>query len=62
MATSKIPTMLRLPEDLHLKIRQLANIEHRSINMEIEYAISKYISQYESEHGAIPLPDSSEEK
>lgn len=62
MATSKIPTMLRLPEDLHLRIKQLANIEHRSINMEIEYAISKYISQYESEHGAIPLPIPSEEK
>ena len=46
MATSKIPTMLRLPETLHLKIKQLAELEHRSMNMEIEYALSKYIFDF----------------
>ena len=61
MATSKIPTMLRLPESIHGKIKKLAEIEHRSLNMEIEYALLKYISEYESEHGPISL-NLSEEK
>lgn len=62
MATSKIPTMLRLPETIHVKIKQLAELEHRSLNMEIEYALSKYISEYESEHGPIDCISPSEEK
>lgn len=58
MATNKIPTMLRLPEDLHRKTKQLAQIERRSINAEIEFAISKYINDYESTHGSLPIdPD-----
>ncbi len=61
MSTNKIPTMLRLPENLHLKIKQLAATEHRSMNLEIEHALSAYISAYESENGAIPIPSPSEE-
>lgn len=60
MATSKIPTMLRLPEQLHEKVKLLADIEHRSMNMEIEYALSKYVSDYESQNGTIPLSTPSE--
>ena len=56
MATDKIPTMLRLPEDLHYKIKKLATLEHRSMNMQMEFAISEYIRKYESEHGEI-IPD-----
>lgn len=55
MATEKRPTMLRLPEDLYEKVRYLAFVERRSINMQIEHALSKYVSDYESEHGAIPV-------
>lgn len=55
MATTKIPTMLRLPEDLHLKTKQLAQIEHRSVNAEIEFILEKYISNYESENGTLPI-------
>lgn len=61
MATNKIPTMLRLPEELHGKIKMLSNIEHRSLNMEIEYALLKYIAEYENEHGSIPLSNISED-
>lgn len=57
MATNKIPTMLRLPEDLHEKIKKLSNIEHRSLNMEIEYALLKYIAEYETKYGSISLSD-----
>ena len=55
MATTKIPTMLRLPEDLHLKTKEIAQIECRSVNAEIEYILAKYISNYESENGSLPI-------
>ena len=54
MATEKRPTMLRLPEELYEKVRYLAYIERRSVNMQIEHALSKYIADYEREHGPIP--------
>lgn len=56
MATSKRPTMLRLPDDLYEKIRYLAYLEHRSLNMEIEHALQAYISAFESKHGPLELP------
>ncbi len=55
MATTKIPTMLRLPEDLHLKTKKIAQIEHRSVNAEIEFILEKYISNYESENGTLSI-------
>lgn len=55
MATNKRPTMLRLPEELYEKVRYLAFIERRSVNMQIEHALSKYISDYESIHGPISV-------
>lgn len=62
MATNKIPTMLRLPEELHSKMKALSSLEHRSMNMEIEYALTKYILQYEKENGVIDLSALSPEK
>lgn len=55
MATDKRPTMLRLPEDLYEKVRYLAYVERRSINMQIEHALEKYVSDYEAEHGDIHI-------
>lgn len=57
MATDKKPTMLRLTDTMHEKIRYLAYLEHRSINSEIEHAIATYISMFEKEHGTISVPD-----
>ena len=62
MATEKRPTMLRLPEEIYEKIRYLAYIEHRSVNMQIEHALSQYITNYENQHGPIQLPESAEGK
>lgn len=61
MATNKRPTMLRLPEIMYEKVRYLAYIERRSINMEIEHALEVYISNYESIHGVIQIPDTEKE-
>lgn len=61
MATNKRPTMLRLPELTYEKIRYLAYVERRSINMQIEHALEIYIANYEKENGPISIPDLSEE-
>lgn len=60
MATEKRPTMLRLPEEIYEKVRYLAFVERRSINMQIEHALSEYIANYEKKHGPIQLPEASE--
>ncbi len=63
MATSKRPTMLRLPEEVYEKVRYLAYVERRSMNMQIEHALGRYISDYERDHGVIPIqvpPDNKE--
>lgn len=54
MATDKRPTMLRLKEDTYRKIHTLAEQEHRSMNMQIEYILDSYIKDYEAIHGSLP--------
>ena len=61
MATDKKPTMLRLTEDMYEKVRFLAYMEHRSINAQIEHALSCYISEYEKQHGAILISNFSKD-
>lgn len=53
MSTNKKPTTLRLPDELHEKLRYLAYIDRRSINMEIEFIISSYIAKFEEMNGSI---------
>lgn len=62
MATEKRPTMLRLPEELYEKVRYLAFVERRSVNMQIEHALSKYIEDYETRHGPIQIPEALEDE
>ena len=56
MGTDKRPTMLRLPEPLYEKIRYLAYLEHRSLNMEIEHALQAYIATFEEKNGPLAVP------
>lgn len=62
MATQKRPTMLRLPQEMYEKVRYLAFVERRSVNMLIEHALSEYIADYEARQGAIPLPESAKKE
>lgn len=55
MATSKIQTGLRLSEPLYEKTRSLAVQEQRSLNNLIEYALQKYIDDYEAQNGPIKI-------
>ena len=57
MAIEKRPTMLRLPPEIYEKVRYLAFVERRSINAQIEHALSIYIADYEKQHGPIQLPE-----
>lgn len=57
MATEKRPTMLRLTEEMYEKIRYLAFVERRSINMQIEHALARYIEAYEERNGPIRPPE-----
>lgn len=61
MATEKRPTMLRLPEETYDKVRYLAFVERRSVNAQIEHALSVYIKDYEKRYGPIQIPKPVEE-
>ena len=42
MATEKRPTMLRFPKEIYEKVRYLAFVERRPVNMQIQrYCVSK---------------------
>ena len=56
MANYKTVTQTRLDEDTHLKAKYIAEIERRSLNAQMEYAIEQYIKNYERENGEILLP------
>lgn len=56
MATNKIQCGLRLPGSVYEKVKVLATQEHRSINNLIEYAIQKYVDEYEAQNGPIQVP------
>lgn len=48
---------LRIDDELHFKLKYIANSESRSINREIIYLIRKYISEYEKANGTIEIED-----
>lgn len=49
------PFSLRIPEELLDKIRFIAQKNLRSANKEIEFALIKYVSEYEKQHGEIKV-------
>lgn len=50
MATDKRQFTLRLQDKNFQKIKAIAEKEHRSIAMEIEFIIEKYIAEFEKEN------------
>lgn len=50
------PFSLRISEEMHHKLKVIADAHKRSENKEIEFALEEYIKQYEAGHGIIPLP------
>ncbi len=54
MVVSKTAFQLRLDEQAHQKVKQIAEREFRSLNAQLEYFIVRGIEQYEREHGEMP--------
>ena len=55
MAISKIQTGLRIDEETYGKLKTISEFENRSLNNLVEFIIKKYLSEYESQHGPVPL-------
>lgn len=55
MATNKRQFTLRLNEENFEKIKYIANESKRSIAMQIEFLIERYIDEWETEHGEIDI-------
>lgn len=53
MATDKRVFTLRLSEKNHTKIKAIAEINKRSLAMQIEFLIEQFILEYEKEKGTI---------
>lgn len=53
MSTDKRQFTLRLKEDIHEKIKFIADKNKRSLTMQIEYVIEQHINQFEKENGKI---------
>ena len=49
----ELPYSLRLDPQTMKKIRTLAKLERRSINMQLCIAVESYLKAYEQEHGEI---------
>lgn len=54
MKINRVQTGLRIAENSYNKARYICAKEQRSLNNLIEYALQRYIDQYERENGAIP--------
>ena len=55
MAVSKIQTGLSIDEETYGKLKTISENENRSLNNLVEYIIKKYLTDYESRNGTIPV-------
>ena len=56
MATDRIQTGIRFPEELLRKITYIARKNHRSLNAQLEHLAQQWVDEYEQAHGEIHLP------
>lgn len=50
MSNSKVTTTVRLDEAVHLQLQKIATDEVRSVNNLIEYALTKFIEEYQKKN------------
>ncbi|MDR0397427.1 MAG: Arc family DNA-binding protein, partial [Oscillospiraceae bacterium] len=53
MPSDKARYTIRLPDDVHYKIKYIADDNFRPINSELMMLVLKRIAEYEAEHGEI---------
>jgi rRNA-processing protein FCF1 len=56
--SEQVKHVIRFPQTVYAKLKELAEIDDRSINSEVVVAVKLLIEKYEQEHG--PLADASE--
>jgi hypothetical protein len=61
MALQKSPYSLKVDELVFKKTKKLATIDKRTLNMEIEYILEKYIDEYEYKNGKLLHAESTPE-
>lgn len=49
---------VRLPEDLHAKLRVIAALKDESLNTTMLAAANDYVREWELKHGELPKPPS----
>jgi len=47
---------VRLPDELHSKLRVIAALKNESLNATMIAASNQYVEAWETKHGALPLP------
>ena len=57
MATNKIQTGIRFEPELLYKIAQVAKINKRSLNAQLEYLAQVCVEEYEQNNGRIPVDE-----
>lgn len=55
MVTAKIQTGLRISEELYAKATAIAQMERRSLNNLAEFALAKYVEEYERNNGSVVI-------
>lgn len=56
MAVQANPYPLRVDKEVMQKFKVIAALNGRSVNKEIEFRMREIVSDYEKEHGEIPIP------
>ena len=46
---------LRMPDELYLKLKFIAEKENRSYNQEAVFVLRQFVEDYEAEHGVIAV-------
>lgn len=59
MKKEKQAFTVRLPKQDFLKIKTIAEIDKRTLQMQIEFVVSQFIKKYENENGTISLINNS---
>ena len=57
MATNKVQTGIRFKPELLYKITQVAKMNKRSLNAQLEYLAEECVKQYETENGRISVSE-----
>jgi hypothetical protein len=55
MSTNKRQFTMRMQDETYEKVRYIAFIERRSIAMEIEHIILRFVKEFEENHGEIAV-------